>query len=243
MGTMRAGMWVVLVVAFAAGGCQRYERRAMPFSAATDYASHQSVDGADLGVLLMDDPGQAEDAFGFDIVGAGVLPAQVVIDNNGSESVQVVPSQCYLVMPNGDRYGLLDPDKARERIGRRTSWGEVGPRAGRGALLGGAGGAILGGAIGVVTGKNVLRAAGKGAVVGAAGGAVAGGVEGATEPDTNRAIAADLRSASLQNERVAAGETGHGILFFPGEARGAIQLHLMLQEFPSGDSVSLTFNL
>ncbi len=243
MGTVRAGLWAMLAVAFAAGGCQHYERRAMPFRAATDYASHQSVDGADLGVLLMDSPGQAEDAFGFDIVGAGVLPVQVVIDNNSTQTMQVVPSQCYLVLPNGDRYGLLDPARARERMSRRTSWGEAAPRAGRGALLGGAGGALLGGAIGMVTGQNVLRSAGKGAVVGAAGGAVAGGVEGATEPDTNRAIADDLRSASLQNQRVAPGETGHGILFFPGEARGAIQLHLLLQELPSGDSVSLTFDL
>lgn len=243
MATVRMGLWLALGFVLVAGGCQRYERRAMPFRAATDYPNHQSVDGADLGVLMMDDRGRAEDAFGFDIVGAGVLPVQVVIDNNSSQSMQIVPSQCYLILPNGDRYGLLDPDKARERIASKTSWGEVAPRAGRGALLGGAGGALLGGAIGVVTGRNVLRAAGKGAVAGAAGGAVVGGAQGAAEPDANRTIAHDLRTASLENKRVDSGETGHGVLFFPGEARGAVQMHLLLRESPSGDTVDLTFHL
>jgi len=243
MGTVRAGVIVALALAFVAGGCQRYQRRAMPFRAAVDYPNHQAVDGADVGVLMMDDRGLAEDAFGFDIVGAGVLPVQVVIDNGSAQSLRIVPGQSYLVLANGDRYGLLDPDMARERIGSRTSWGEVGPRAGRGALLGGAGGALLGGAIGVVTGKNVLKSAGKGAVVGAAGGAVVGGVEGASEPDTNRAIARDLRTASLENKSVAPGETGYGVLFFPGEARGAVQLHLLLEGSPSGDVADLTFSL
>ncbi len=242
MRTLRAVLLVALVVLMA-GGCERYQRRAMPFRAAADYPNHQSVDGADLGVLMMDSPGQAEDAFGFDIVGAGVLPVQVVIDNGSTQSLSIVPGQSYLVLPNGDRYGLMDPDLARDRISRKTSWGEVAPSAGRGALLGGAGGALLGGALGVVTGKNVLKSAGKGAVVGAAGGAVVGGAEGASEPDTNRAIARDLRSAALENKSVAPGETGHGVLFFPGEARGAVQLHLLLQESPSGDVVDLTFGL
>jgi hypothetical protein len=243
MRAVRTGLLVAVSLALVAGGCARYQRREMPFRAATDYASHQSIDGADLGVLTMDDPRQARDAFGFDIVGAGVLPVQVVIDNNSTQSLHIIPDQSYLILPNGDRYGLLDPDKARERIASKTSWGEVGPQAGRGALLGGAGGVLIGGALGVVTGRNVLRAAGKGAVVGAAGGAVVGGAQGASEPDTNREIAQDLRTASLQNKRVAPGESGHGILFFPGEARGAVQLHLRLEESPSGDVADLTFSL
>jgi len=243
MRSSRVGLLIVLALGLTAAGCARYQRKPLAFMPAASYPNHQEVDGALFGVRMVRDSTQAREAFGFDILDAGVLPVQVVIENGSQQSLRVVADQCFLIMPDGQMYPLLRADLARERIAKKTSWGEVGPRAGRGALLGAAGGALVGVALGVVSSRGTLSSAGKGAVIGAAGGAVVGGAEGATDEDVSRAIARDLRDAALENQSVEPNSLGHGILFFPAEAIGARQMRLRVRQMPSGKTFDLTFAL
>jgi len=235
--------WALVVVCLIVAGCARYERRPLSFRMPSDYVNSRELEGAVLAADAWAERREAKENFGFDIIGSGVLPVQVIISNQSSSELRIVPEQTFLVQADGTMWGILSADMARERIESRTAWGELGPRAGRGAVLGSLGGAILGTAVGVVTDESVGSALGKGLVVGAAGGAVVGGADALSDGDVGRQIACDLRDASLQNRAVGMGELAHGILFFPAEANGELRLKLRVLRVEAGRTHDLEFTL
>ncbi len=222
-------------------GCTRYQRRPLSFRAPSTYANYQVVEGAGIGARVIADRREAREAFGFDIIEAGVLPVQVVISNAGKAPLTIVADQSFLVELNGETWQILKRKLAIERVEKTTGWGEIGPRAGRGALLGTAAGALIGVAIGVVTDQHTVDALGTGALLGAAGGGIIGGAAGATDKDIGRNIAEDLRDASLENKVVEPGQLGHGILFFPAEALRPARLKLRLKNASTGALHDLEF--
>ncbi len=224
-------------------GCSRYQRKPLSFRMPSEYANHRELEGALLAAEAVSDRRRAREAFGFDIIGAGVLPVQVVISNESASELRIVPEQTFLRESKGEMWAILPTDLARERIESKTAWGELGARSGRGAVLGGLGGAIVGAAVGVVTGDSVTSAAGTGLVVGGAGGTVIGGADALTDQQVGRRIARDLRDASLQNKAVAPGELGHGVLFFPAEATGELRLKLRVFQTDTGRVKDLDFAL
>lgn len=72
-------------------GCARYETRIVPFKMPEAYHNVQAIDGAKVAAVAYDDSNAAQEAFGFDIRGAGLLPVQVVFDNQGSKSLLIGP--------------------------------------------------------------------------------------------------------------------------------------------------------
>ncbi len=215
-------------------GCTRYQRRPLSFRAPSAYPNYHVVEGAGIGARVIADRHEAREAFGFDIIEAGLLPVQVVISNAGKAPLTIVADQSFLVESDGETWQILKRKLAVERIEKTTGWGEIGPGAGKGALLGAAAGALVGVAIGVVTDQHTVEALGKGALLGGAGGGVIGGTAGAVDQDVGRNIAEDLRDASLENKVIEPGHLGHGILFFPGEARQPARLKLRLKNASTG---------
>ena len=224
-------------------GCARYERQVLPGREPSAYTNMREVGAVQVAARAWRDEEEAEEDFGFDILSADVLPVQVVVQNGSQSDVRIVAGQTFLVQSDGQMWPLLPLDVARERIEKSTGWGEVAPGAGRGALFGGAGGTLIGAAVGVVTGSNVARSAGRGLVVGAAGGAVVGGAHGLGDRNVGRAIAQDLRNASLENSPIRPGQLGHGVLFFPGEARGAGTLRLRVDGLGGPPGQVLEFSI
>jgi hypothetical protein len=224
----------VLAVAFAVS-CARYEQKPLPIRHPTAYENAVEAFGATLAARSYDDGAEAKEFFGFDIIGAGVLPVQIVFDHLGSDPIEIVAGQTFLIDSQGQLWNILEKDLAYRRIEEKTDWGEIAPSAGKGAFLGAAAGAIVGAAIGIVTGENVAVAAGKGAAVGGAGGAVIGGAKGADDPQTKKAIRDDLRSRSLENEPIPPQSLSHGVLFFPAEAIASKQLRLQLRNTQTGE--------
>jgi len=195
--------WVLAVVLLAAG-CTRYQQKPLPFRDPTSYPNATQAFGATLGAQAFDDPARAKEVFGFDILGAGVLPIQVVFDHQGQDPIEIVPSQTFLVDASGQLWNVMDQKLAYDRIAKKTEYGEILPEGTKKAFLGAAAGAVVGAAIGIVTGTSIGEAAGKGAAVGGAGGAVIGGAQGMQDPSIGRTIADDLRSRSLGNKPVPA---------------------------------------
>ncbi len=176
------------------------------------------------------DAKKAEQAFGFDAHGAGLLPVQVTFQNDGNETVHVNPDQTFLIDRNNKAWPILSLEKTYQRTEGHVDVGEIAKETGKPALLLGAAGAIAGAAIGIISGKNVGEAAGKGAVLGAAVGAVAGGAKGyATSGDK---IREDLAAKRLSSAPILPNQIAYGVLFFPGmgkdEAQGATELRLAL---------------
>jgi hypothetical protein len=232
-----------LVAAALFWSCSRYQQKPLPIRHPTAYENAVEVFGATVAARSYHDKADAKEFFGFDIIGAGVLPVQVVFDHLGSDPIEIVPGQTFLIDSEGQLWNILERDLAYRRIEEKTDWGEIAPSAGKGAFLGAAAGAIVGAAIGIVTGENVGIAAGKGAAVGGAGGAVIGGAKGLEEGDTKKAIREDLRSRSLENRPIPPQSLSHGVLFFPAEATSSKQLRLQVRNTRTGQLQILSMAL
>lgn len=224
-----------VALALALGACASYKSQEVPFRPPAAYAGMQVIAGAQVAAQGYGDVAEAKNAFGFDIRSAGLLPVQLVMDNQGTHPLEIVAEQTFLVDTQGNYWNLLDRKTAYQRVEGSTDYARMGKGAGKGTLLGAAGGAVLGAAIGILTGENVGEAIGKGAAVGAAGGAVIGAAQAGTSGEEERKISTDLANKSLQNRSIQPGMLGRGFLFFPGEAPTAKALRLQLKETDTGN--------
>lgn len=214
--------------------CTSYKSQEVPFRLPAAAANMQVVAGAQVAAEGFADEGEAKKLFGFNIRDAGLLPVQVIVDNQGSHGLTVVPEQTFLIDADGNMWNLLDRRTAYQRVEKSSEYARIGKGAGRGGMLGAAGGAVVGAALGILTGEDVGTAATKGAAVGGAGGAVIGGTQSATSPEAGREISRDLANKELENRTMQPGMLARGFLFFPGEAPSASGLRLQLKEEDTG---------
>lgn len=240
---MTRKLFVAVLAAVLAVGCTRYEQKPLPFREPSSYPNAAKAFGATLGAQAFDDRQRSEEIFGFDILGAGVLPVQLAFDHRGDDPIEIVASQTFLIDSAGQLWNVLDQRLASDRIAKKTGLGEVAPQAGKSAFLGAAAGAVVGAAIGIVTGRSIGEALGKGAAVGGAGGAVLGGAQGAQDPSVGRKIGDDLRSRTLENRPIEPQTLSQGVLFFPAEAVSARTLRVQLRDTRTGEIATVSFAL
>lgn len=212
-----------------------YKAQPLAFKTPSAYQNMVVVNGAQIGGQAYTDTSAAAAAFGFDIRGAGMLPVQIVCDNQSPHSLEINPAQTFLEDAQGNLWPVLTDRFAYERATRYAQTNRIFKEGAYHGFLGATAGALLGAAVGIVSGDDVGRAIGSGAAMGAAAGATMGGAHGAeTSRDARRAIIQDLQDKSLENKTIHPGTLAHGIIFFPGEATSARQLRLQLQEADSG---------
>jgi hypothetical protein len=225
-----------LIVLLLAGCGSAYKAKPLPFKTPAAYNNMVQINGAQIGGQAFADPQMAQASFGFDIRSAGMLPVQVVFDNQSPNTLVINPAQTFLEDDQGNLWPVLTDRFAYERATKYAQTKKIFKEGAYSGFLGATAGTIIGAAIGVVSGDDVARAAGEGAAVGAAAGAVLGGAGGAaTANDARQQIIGDLTDKSLQNKDITPGNLSHGIIFFPGEAKSAKQLRLQLKEKKSGN--------
>ena len=231
---------MIIIAAFIAiwiGACSTaYKAKPVSFKAPSASTHSVAVSGAELAAKAYATPEAAKEAFGFDIIGAGMLPVQVVIDNQGPHTFEINGQQTFLEDENGNMWAVLTTRVAYERATKYAKTNEIAKEGAYKGLLGAAAGSIIGAAIGIVTGDDFGQSVGKGAAAGAAAGAILGGVSGYTSDDARRSITRDLQEKSLENKSIGPKSLAHGILFFPGEARSVRILRLQLLEKDSGQT-------
>lgn len=234
----------ILIIAAHLSACATYESRSVSFRPPQDYSNTQNVSGLLVGAEGFSDRKAAEDAFGFDILGAGVLPVQVAMDNNSGQGVEVVAGQTFLIDAANRYWKVLSNREAVERVEKATQTGAIGKGAGKGAAFGAAAGALLGLAIGIVSGRDVGSAVLKGGVLGGAGGAVIGGA-GKADDDRERQykIADDVREKGVEGKVMTEGALASGFIFFPGEAETANELRLQVKFRNTGRLQTLNLKL
>ena len=150
--------------------CATYKRKPLPFKAPSAYDNATEVVGALVGAEAFVDRRTTKEAFGFDIRGAGMLPVQVVFDNQGPHPLKIDVAQTFLEDAEGNLWPILDREIAYERATKYSQTKKIFKEGAYGGFLGATAGALIGAAVGIVTGENVAEAAGKGAAVGAAAG-------------------------------------------------------------------------
>ncbi|NPU86018.1 MAG: glycine zipper family protein [Syntrophaceae bacterium] len=233
----------ILLAVFWILACTRYESQVVPFKMPKAYPNAVEVDGTTVAAQAFGDPKTAKDAFGFDILGAGVLPVMVVFDNRGDRPLDIVPAQTFLVDQENNLWPVLDQKVAYERIERQTELGEVAPKSAKYGVLGGIAGGLIGAAIGIVSGQSVGEAAMRGAAVGAAAGASVGGTTALSQTDVQARIRDDLNKRSLENRSVRPKEIAYGFIFFPAESKKPVELRIQLREGDTGKLHALIMKL
>ena len=211
-------------------GCATYEYRQVPIQDTHAYPDYTTVFGATVAARVWTDPEEAIHDFGFDILGAGVTPVQIVLDNKGSLTLDLNTDQTWVKDAAGNLWEVLPAQVVYDRVNRYVAMGRVGSEAAKSGALGSAAGAILGAAIGIVTEGDVGRSVVKGAAVGAATGAVIGGARALGDEEAQRRIAGDLRSQCLEDKPFPPETLSHGFLFFPGEINEPVLIRLQLRE-------------
>lgn len=225
-------------------GCASYKNKSVSFRPPQDYANYQDAEGLMVGAEAYADKKLAEDAFGFDILAAGVLPVQLVLDNRSEQGVEIVSGQTFLIDGSNRYWKILSSQEAVDRVQKATEVGAIGKGAGRGAAFGAAAGALLGLALGVVSGRNVGEAIVKGGVLGGAGGAVIGGADKAGDDHRREhKIAHDVREKGVEGKTMQPATLANGFIFFPGEAETVKELRLQLRFRNSGKVKTISLRL
>jgi len=221
--------------------CTSYERQVVPFRMPESSPNAVSFNGAIIAARIFTES-EAKEAFGFDIMSAGILPVQVSFDNKSEHSIKIIADQTFLIDEESNVWPILDQSMAYDRLTKKTELGKVAPEAIKTGLLLGAAGALIGAAIGIVTGTNVGEAVGKGAAIGAAAGLTVGGAQGTDNSEVKYKIKEDLQSRSLQFRAIKKGELAYGFIFYPGEIiKSAKVLRLQLRASDTGQIA--TFNM
>jgi len=234
-----AAVLVFLVTACATS----YQAKPLPFKMPGAYPNAQEAGGAMIGARAYTDVKEAKENFGFDVINAGMLPVEIVIDNKGPHPLEISGTQTFLEDRQNNLWPVLNRDLAYERATRYAQTKETFSEAAHSGFLGAAAGAAIGAAIGILSGHNVVETAGKGAAVGGAGGAVMGGSNAYNAGDARHAIVEDLQQKSLQTKSIAPNNLAYGFIFFPAEAKTAKTLRLQVVEKDTGRTFVLTFIL
>ncbi len=224
----------IVLISLFIWGCSPYTQQVVPLKMPASYSNMTQVAGIQIGARSFSDPNEAQNAFGFDIRGAGLLPVQVVMDHRGTSPIEINPTQTFLVDYQNNLWPVLDKRLAYERVAKHSELAGIGSGAVKHGFLGAAAGALIGAAIGIVGGRGVGEAAGKGAALGAAAGATLGGAAAYGSDKAGQNISEDLRNKSLENRAIRPMEIVHGFIFFPGEAASARDLRLQFKEVGTG---------
>ncbi|ADJ28444.1 hypothetical protein [Nitrosococcus watsonii] len=232
---------LLLGLLFTLLACATYGERVAPVPFPEAQSDHVDVDGAKVVARAFTSNKEANQAFGFDIRGAGLFPIRFVIDNQTPLTARVRADQTFLIDDQGQAWPLLTAEQAYQRVHSHVELGETAKGAGKPAMLLGAAGALAGMAVGIVTGQNIGEITAKGAAAGAAAGALYGGTK--RHGELEQQIRQDLLQESLRNERIRPGELAYGYLFFPGkkEANSAKALRLGLNLGEKSHIITVTF--
>lgn len=241
MGHLAVVIWLSLGLILA--GCSTYKPTVTPFKLPEAYANMQRVADTYVGARAWVNDAEARAAFGFDIIGAGVLPVQVSFDNRGGQTLVIVPTQTFLISVKQEFFPVLSDTEAYDRIARGVKLKEGVKGLAQGTLLGGATGALIGAAVGVASGGRAGDYAMRGATAGAVGGGILGGLGGSGETQVPRTITDDLTRHDLRNRPIKPGELAYGLILFPREAGLPQSLRLQLQDQATGQVFTLQLAL
>lgn len=234
MKKMTQNLFLTVVLILITACSAAYKQKPLPFRTPASYPNAIEVSGTTIGAKAFDNKKEAKEAFGFAIRDAGLLPVQLVLENQGIHPLSINAGQTFLEDEAGNLWPILDKKIAYERTTKYAETKEIFKEAAYSGFLGATAGAIVGAAVGIISGENLAEAAGKGAAVGAAGGALFGGAKGMVSNDVRKEIIDDLKKKSLEEKPVQPGILTFGFLFFPGEAKTAKHLRLQLKETDTG---------
>jgi hypothetical protein len=222
---------IITLIIFSGGCAPSYKARPLSFKHPSAYPNTTQVANTIIGSRAFVDEKEAQEAFGFDVRSAGMLPIQIVADNQGQKELYIVANQTFLQDKEGNLWPVLTDKFAYERVTKYAQTKKIFKEGAYAGVMSATAGALIGAAIGIVTGENIASVAGKGAAIGAAAGGTAGGLKGYDSAyQARREVMEDFESKSLKNKSLSPNNLSYGFIFFPGEATSVQSLRLQLKE-------------
>ncbi len=237
-------IYLIIGLFICSAGCSSsYKATPLSFKHPSAYPNTTTVANTIIGSKAFVDKNEAQEAFGFEIRSAGMLPVQIVADNQGQKELYIVADQTFLQDKEGNLWPVLTDKFAYERVTKYAETKEIFKEGAYAGVMSATAGALIGAAIGIVAGENVASAAGKGAAIGAAAGGTAGGLKGYDSAyEARREVMEDFEHKSLKNKSLSPNKLSYGFIFFPGEATSAQSLRLQLKEKDSNKIYTLNLN-
>ena len=106
---------VIILFLFSAGCSTSYKAKPLSLQTPAAYPNTAEIAGCQIGAKAFADAKAAKEAFGFDVLGAGMLPVQVVFDNQGPHPLEIVGHQTFLEDNKGNLWPILNNKLAYER--------------------------------------------------------------------------------------------------------------------------------
>ena len=132
---MRFAVIFLVSLGLILSGCSTYKPTVTPFKLPEAYHNMQRVADTYIGARAWTDVEAARAAFGFNILGAGLLPVQVSFDNRGNQTLVIVPSQTYLINQTQEYFPILSDTQAYDRVAKGVSVKETVKGLTEGTLL------------------------------------------------------------------------------------------------------------
>jgi len=108
-------MAITVLFTFFMACATSYKAKPLPFKAAASYPNAIEVAGATVGAKAFVNAKEAKEVFGFDVRGAGMLPVQVVFDNQGLHPLEINAVQTFLEDSEANLWPVLASKTAYER--------------------------------------------------------------------------------------------------------------------------------
>jgi hypothetical protein len=160
------------------------------------------ADGVRFQAQAIVDHTEAAAAFGFDIRGAGLLPLRIRIANPAGGAIKIIPLQTFLIDAESQAWPLLTSLEASERLIRAGIQAHSPPHSPQQEDLG----ALTGFALNLVAGLEAAK--------------------------IDKAVSQTFAGKNRLNQSIPPGQTGFGVMLFPGleEARGVRALRLAYEQ-------------
>ena len=115
---------LLLILTLVFQGCATYEPKVQPFKLPEASANVQRVAGAYVAARAWDKEEEAQQAFGFNIIRAGLLPVQLSFDNRGGQTLVIVPSQTFFINQKQELSPVLSDNRCISSLAQstRNSW-------------------------------------------------------------------------------------------------------------------------
>ena len=118
---------IVAIVLFLTSSCASttYVAKPLPFKMPEAYNNVQEAGGAMIGARAYVDSKEAQENFGFDVRGAGMLPVEVVAENRGTRLLEINVEQTFLEDKDGNLWPILSKDIAYDRATKYAQTKEI----------------------------------------------------------------------------------------------------------------------
>lgn len=153
----------VLLIITISGCSTTYKAAPVSFKSPGALGNATTIGETVIGAKAYGGKQEARKAFGFDIIGAGMLPVQVVFDNRSEHTFEINGDQSFLEDHEGNLWPVWSREMAYQRATQNAETDQMLSEGASKGVLGAVAGALIGSAIGIVTGENIGTLAGKGA--------------------------------------------------------------------------------